>query len=260
MPVYRPVEIRSHVQASPVGQLPCLPVLVAQSAAAMQFFAQSAAAILAVAVAVGIQADAPVAVLMMAVLVGAGAIATHWLVGQCQQLQLTLQAIAASLAQVETTSQVVATRANAEEWRQCLQFSAAWHQCSVQAAYKLWQEGLLGVPAIPASQWYWKSSGQDMSPSDQNLADQDIPPVLVQLLRHQASLSAAHEKLQRHQLGQFKYTAQEQERLARYEQLYQQLKQVHGQTQFQFQAHGQTMTNLAQVLTQSLPDQDELLQ
>jgi hypothetical protein len=165
-----------------------------------------------------------------------------------------------SLAQVATTSQVVATRANAEEWRQCLTFSAQWHQCTVQAAYKLWQNGLLGTPAVPASQWYWKSSGQDMGPADQNIADQEIGPVLLQLLKCQASLSAAHEKAERSLLGQLQFTVQEKQRLARYEQLYQDLKQVHAQTGFQFNQHGDVLSSLAQRLTQALPEEDELLQ
>jgi hypothetical protein len=70
-----------------------------------------------------------------------------------------------------------------------------------------------------------------MSPSDKSQADQDFPPVIMQLMRRQSSLAAAHEKLQRHQLGQFNFSQEQQDRLAQYAVLYQQLKTTRNQTQ-----------------------------
>jgi hypothetical protein len=91
------------------------------------------------------------------------------------------------------TSQVVATRANMDEWRQCLQFGSKWHHTSLQGAYCLWQNASLAVPAPPANQWMRVESGQPMQPSDAQQAAQDITPVKLQQIAVEMRLTEYHE-------------------------------------------------------------------
>ena len=219
------------------------------------------AVVVAIAVAGAfVQAGVPVGAVAGTLVAVATVMAAKYCYDQWYQFTTTLENIAYSLKQVETTSQVVATRANADEWRQCLSFAAQWHQCSPQAAYVLWQNGLITVPAIPASQWYWKASGQDLAAADQNLADSQLPPQLLQLLTCQSRLSAAYEKHQRHQLGQLVFSDADQSRLATYVGLYVQFRRMHQAAQFGFAVHGQQLNQFLAGLQQSLPDNDELLQ
>ena len=95
------------------------------------------AAVAAVAVGTAVQMGAPVAAIALAVATSGAAWASYWFAVQLGGVQQSLKDIAASVSAVATTSQVVATRSNAEGWRQCLQFAAQWHRVSVQGAYKL---------------------------------------------------------------------------------------------------------------------------
>ena len=81
----------------------------------------------------------------------------------------------------------------------------------------------------------------------------------MRLLRHQCSLSAAEEKRQRFHLGQFQFTDEQVARLGQHHTLYQHLKTVHRQTQFQYNQHQQALDNLVAQLDQALPDHDDLL-
>ena len=99
-----------------------------------------------------------------------------------------------------------------------------------------------------------------MSASDQNIADQDLPQPLVQLLQYQCQLGAAHEKLQRHQLRQLEFTAAELTRLNQYEQLCQQLSAVHRATQFDVATQLPAMLQFLQTLQQHMPQNDVLFQ
>ena len=86
-----------------------------------------------------------------------------------------------------------------------------------------------------------------------------MPQSLLRLYRHQASLSAAHEKTQRLQLGQLTFSQAEQDRLAQYEQLYQQMKLVHQQTQFDYGNVAQQLDAFVAVLDQAIQYQDSLV-
>ncbi len=103
--------------------------------------------------------------------------------------------------QTELTSQVCATRANVMEWRSSLKFASEWHQCPLQAAYKLWQDGRQGIPACPANQWMVFSSGQPMSVRDQLLAERHVTKELVDLSDIDSALSECHERVLLQQQG-----------------------------------------------------------
>jgi hypothetical protein len=105
----------------------------------------------------------------------------------------TLHSIRKECTKSAITSQVVATRANMDEWRQCLQFASKWHQTSLQGAYCLWQNASLAVPAPPANQWMRVESGQPMQPSDAQQAAQDITPVKLQQIAVEMRLTEYHE-------------------------------------------------------------------
>jgi hypothetical protein len=91
------------------------------------------------------------------------------------------------------TSQVIATRANMDEWRQCLQFGSQWHKTTLQGAYCLWQNASLTVPSPPANQWMRVESGQPMQPSDAQEARKDITPVKLQQIAVEMRLTEYHE-------------------------------------------------------------------
>ncbi len=134
------------------------------------------------------------------------------------------QSMLRSLGQVETTSQVCATRANADEWRQCLQFGSQWHQCPLQAAYLLWQKGRMAVPACPANQWNVLAEGQPLSVMDQCLAESAVPEVEHQVLDVDYRLSGVHEKWLLKEAGAEKYSVEESRLIDEVEAVYQQFK------------------------------------
>ena len=107
-----------------------------------------------------------------------------------------LKKILKSLQAVETTSQVVATRANVMEWRSCLSMIAKWHSVTPQGAYKLWQYKLGAVPPCPASQWSYVSTGFAMGREDQKIADSDLPSFKVEQLKVEFMIAAYEEKAQ----------------------------------------------------------------
>jgi len=94
---------------------------------------------------------------------------------------------------IAITSQVVATRANMDEWRQCLQFASQWHQTTLQGAYLLWQSQSLSVPAPPANQWMKVASGQPMYPSDAALAGQTVSSTTLTQISVESRLTEYHE-------------------------------------------------------------------
>ena len=253
--------VASDAQSSPVlpaSQAPCsLPVTHSPPSMFAVDKAQShAAAVLAVAVFAGVALQNGWPVMPVAGVALASLAVGAW----CARLESRLHQLVQSCSAIEVTSQVVATRANANEWRQRLSFGAQWHKCRPQSAYFLWQQGLLTVPAIPASQWYWKPGGQDLAAEDQNLADRELPQSLLQLYKFQAMLGAAHEKEQRRQLGQLTFSAEDQVRLAKYNELYNQFRQVHQTTQFNFDQHGDQLNQFVAQLGQVMQSDDWLCQ
>jgi hypothetical protein len=90
------------------------------------------------------------------------------------KIQSLVSRIRHAVEQVEIASQVCATRANMNEWRQCLQFASQWHGVSLQSAYRLWQLGQIMTLAPPANQWLKSSEGQPMPFLDQCKADQKL--------------------------------------------------------------------------------------
>ena len=99
-----------------------------------------------------------------------------------------------NLFQLETTNQVLATRANMDEWRQCLTFASKWHKTSLQGAYKLWQSQRLTVPAPPANQWLILKRGMPMSVLDQSIADEQLTSHVLKLMCIDSHLTTVHEK------------------------------------------------------------------
>ena len=98
------------------------------------------------------------------------------------------------------TSQVIATRANMDEWRQCLQFASQWHSTSLQGAYSLWQHQSLSVPPCPANQWVRVESGQPMLPSDA-WAARGITSLKLEQMAIEYRLTEYHELAVHHQEG-----------------------------------------------------------
>ncbi len=135
------------------------------------------------------------------------------------------QSLLRSLAQVEQTSQVCATRANAEEWRNALEFASKWHQCPLQAAYKLWQLRSQSVPACPAKQWKLLPQGQPLQVLDQITADSAIPEDLQSLLDIDKNLSAVHEKWLLKAAGKQQFTAEQSKVIDETEAVYQEFRQ-----------------------------------
>ncbi|MCP4243251.1 MAG: hypothetical protein GY772_22065 [bacterium] len=131
------------------------------------------------------------------------------------------KSVARSLAAVEQTNQVVATRANMDEWRQCLQFASKWHNCRLQGAYRLWQLGQLSPPAPPANQWRELEQGQPMHVQDQCMAEVDVPEELQSLFDIDSKLTTVHEKHLMHVQSKRVYSEQELEDIAKYEAVYQ---------------------------------------
>ena len=109
-------------------------------------------------------------------------------------------------AKTAINHQVVASRANMDEWRQCLQFGSEWHQTTLQGAYSLWQSQSLSVPSPPASQWMKLESGQPMLPSDAHLAGQTITEVKLAQFGVEARLAEYHELAVHHEAGVRQYS------------------------------------------------------
>ncbi len=134
------------------------------------------------------------------------------------------RSLQASVSAIETTSQVCATRANMDEWRQCLQFAAQWHKCCLQTAYKIWQSGRIAAPAPPANQWGVLPGGQPMQVTDQLEADAELPAQLEQFMDLDGHLSAVHEKFMMMEAAKKQYTAEEVKEIKKVEPVYQQFK------------------------------------
>ena len=126
--------------------------------------------------------------------------------------------------QIQVTSQVVATRANVEEWRSCLDFGSKWHKTSLQGAYKLWQLSQLSVPPPLANQWSLHQSGPPLGVLDQSIADSSLNPQLLQLMKYDRKLTKVHERQQLVQIGKWKWEAADSQVVATAEQLYQKLQ------------------------------------
>ena len=134
-----------------------------------------------------------------------------------------LNSMRKNLVKTSITSQVAATRSNMDEWRQCLQFGAQWHDCGLQSAYRLWQRGSLSVPSPPANQWMVTSTGQPMLPSDywQATASEKgaVTELLIRQLSMESKLTVYHEQCCHHRqqvkqlLGEFKQLAEDGEQL-----------------------------------------------
>ena len=58
---------------------------------------------------------------------------------ELKKLNDELAAMSENIKLIACTSQVCATRANAMEWRQCLDAISSWHKCSPQAAHAIWR-------------------------------------------------------------------------------------------------------------------------
>ena len=102
---------------------------------------------------------------------------------------------------IAITSQVVATRANMDEWRQCLQFASKWHGTTLQGAYSLWQSRSLSVPAPPANQRMKVASGQPMYPSDAHVAGQTVSSTKLAQIVVESRLTEYHELAVFHKAG-----------------------------------------------------------
>jgi len=109
--------------------------------------------------------------------------------------QLT-QSLLDECSKTAITSQVVATRSNNDEWRQCLQLGANWNSCSLQGAYRLWQSQSMGVPACPANQWMRVPSGQPLLPSDEAVAIAEISAGKLALKEVESRVTEFHERKQ----------------------------------------------------------------
>ncbi len=111
-----------------------------------------------------------------------------------------------------------------DEWRQCLSFASKWHKLPLQAAYKLWQESRMTVPAPPANQWKVLSSGQPMTVKDQVAAEAAVTPVLQAFLDIDMALTTVHEKFLLMQAGAMQFSAEEKKKLEESEAVYQEFK------------------------------------
>ena len=120
------------------------------------------------------------------------------------------------------TSQVIATRANIDEWRQCLQFASQWHSTSLQGAYSLWQHQSLSVPTCPANQWKKVESGQPMLPSDAHWAARDISSRKLQQIAVESRLTEYHELAVHHDEGVAQYDQDELQLIRQADELYRQ--------------------------------------
>ena len=95
----------------------------------------------------------------------------QWIKSTVSYFQWQVGEVSSRLWEIETTNQVLATRSNVCEWRQCLQSIAQWHQVPLQSAYAIWQSGSSSLPACPANQWSVLPGGQPLSCIDQWKAD-----------------------------------------------------------------------------------------
>ena len=118
-----------------------------------------------------------------------------WSGGQC------LNQIRKQSQNIAITSQVVATRANMDERRQCLQFASKWHGTTLQGAYSLWLPSSLSVPSPPANQRMKVASGQPMYPSDAHVAGQTISSTKLAQIVVERRLTQYHELAVFHKAG-----------------------------------------------------------
>ena len=129
-----------------------------------------------------------------AVKVAVGVVAVAQLMQRWQLQDKQFKQCLKAFKAVENTNQVMATRSNVMEWRSCLQFLSKWHKVSLQSAYKLWQLKLGAVPACPANQWNILETGMPMGPSDQSIADAELPQKKVEQCRIDEQVRAYSEK------------------------------------------------------------------
>ena len=80
-------------------------------------------------------------------------------------------------------------------------FASKWHKCSPQAAYKLWQSKVIGVPACPANQWGIFTTGQPMRNSDQQVADGEFPVAKMDQLYIEEMVRRFSEKQSMYEQG-----------------------------------------------------------
>ena len=139
-----------------------------------------------------------------------------WIGCQC------LNSIRKECTKSAITSQVCATRANNDEWRQCLQFGSQWHGTSLQGAYSLWQHQSLSVPACPANQWKNVESGQPMLPSDAHWAARDISSLKLEQIAVESRLTEYHELAAHHEEGVAQYDQDELQLIRQADELYRQ--------------------------------------
>ena len=87
---------------------------------------------------------------------------------------------------------------NVMEWRSCLGSISRWHQCSLQAAYALWQYSLVGVPSCPANQSDLdSSSGRGMHLLEEDFAKSlvELPPVVLEFKKMDQAMGNVAEWL-----------------------------------------------------------------
>ena len=120
--------------------------------------------------------------------------------GQFHQFQThlanQLRCMTDQLGQLQITNQVMATRSNVAEWRQCLQFAAQWHGVRLQSAYSLWQSSSLRAPPCPAEQQFKLEEGMPLSPLDQYLANKEVNSHMQLLMQYDYKLAVANENWQ----------------------------------------------------------------
>ena len=113
--------------------------------------------------------------------------------GQYQWFRYTMREVSRSLWQVEQTNQVLASRSNLQEWRQFLETVSKWHNCTLQAAYSIWQHDLSGFPACPPNQWGLLPTGQPLAAVDQFKADLSVTQCIKDIQYIDSRLSTIHE-------------------------------------------------------------------
>ena len=165
-----------------------------------------------------------------------------WAGSQC------LNSIRKECTKSAITSQAVATRANMDEWRQCLQFASQWHQTSLQGAYRLWQSQSLAVLAPPASQWMKVESGQPMYPSDAHLAGHTITSVKLAQIAVEARLTEYHELAVHHKAGVAELSEQRLQLIDEVDQLY--MEFLAGYARFANSDQGQQNARLLRLSSQ----------
>lgn len=158
-------------------------------------------------------------------------------------------------AHIAQTSQVCATRFNLQERRQCLQFAARWHKCTVQSAYSLWQRRLLQVPPCPASQRFHLPTGAQMSILSQSIADRDggLPIQYYQLLGVDKILSVARGKELMAAVGKYRFSAVEESQRDQARELVNDFKRMwHETNQLDFQAFPEHLSRFVDYMLEAM--------